>query len=111
MLKVPSSVAKEAMIGFAMKESGYDGGMELGLARAKQLATSAYIPAADAKVMWAWFQRHLHTSRPGYLQWKKDGSPTQMIAGMKSKYRGAVAWLIWGGDSAYKWITTWHIGM
>ena len=24
----------------------------------------------------------------------------------KNGYRGAVAWLIWGGDAAYKWLKT-----
>ena len=23
-----------------------------------------------------------------------------------SKYRGAVSWLIWGGDAAYEWLKT-----
>jgi hypothetical protein len=106
MLKIPASAAKEAAVGLAMKEAGYDGGREQGLARA--LTTQESIPVDDAKVVWAWFQRPPHPSRPGYLQWKKDGMPTAMISGMKSQYRGAVAWLIWGGDSAYEWITRWH---
>ena len=32
------------------------------------------------------------------LQWIEDGMP--MDRGF-SKYRGAVSWLIWGGDAAY----------
>ena len=24
----------------------------------------------------------------------------------KTQYRGAVSWLLWGGDAAYKWLKT-----
>ena len=57
--------------------------------------------------MRTWFARHgpdasnRGTSYPGYLKWLCARCPKNKD---KSKYRGAVSWLIWGGDAAYKWL-------
>ena len=57
--------------------------------------------------MRTWFVRHGPdaknggTSYPGYCKWLHDGMPLDKGC---SKYRGAVSWLIWEGDAAYKWI-------
>jgi hypothetical protein len=104
MLKIPKTVAREAAMGNKMIANGYQGGTQTGWNRGEQLANDKTISVENLKVIRAWFARHVYTSRPGYLKWKKDGSPTNMIPGMKSKYRGAVAYLIWGGQSAYDWI-------
>ena len=60
--------------------------------------------------MRTWFARHGPdaknggTSYPGYLRWIEDGKP--FTGKGKNKYRGAVSWLIWGGDAAYLWLKT-----
>lgn len=104
MALIPKGVRDQAMIGNLMIKNGYNGGTTTGWNRGRQLATAKTIPYRDLRVMRAWFARHRHTSRPGYLRWVKDGKPTKLVPGMKDKYRGAVAWLIWGGDAAYDWV-------
>ena len=75
-----------------------------------QNSTAAFnetISVSDVAVMRAWFARHGPdaknggTSYPGYCKWIQDQKPTDKNY---NNYRGAVAWLIWGGDAAYKWI-------
>jgi hypothetical protein len=100
--KIPPSVKRQALISVKLKELGFDGGLETGINRGYQLAYDDYISEKDAKVMKAWFARHLYTSRPGYEKWVNNGKP--MDPKYKHQYRGAVAWLLWGGDPAYKWI-------
>jgi hypothetical protein len=105
----PVNVRRDARRGLDMKKAGFAGGIETGLFRAKQLATHSKVPLRDLIVMRNWFARHGPsaknggTSYPGYVKWVKDGKP-MVVDGNKNKYRGAVAWLIWGGDSAYRWI-------
>ena len=56
--------------------------------------------------MRAWFARHGPdarnggTSYPGYCQWLDDGMPMDKY----TQNRGAVAWLLWGGDATYNWL-------
>lgn len=108
--KVPKDVKKEAELGLKMKANGYNGGTQTGWNRAKQLKRCDYVSIITLRKMSAWYARHGPdaanggTSYPGYQKWKKDGSPVEMVPGMKNKYRGAVAYLIWGGQSAYKWL-------
>lgn len=114
-LPIPESVRQQATIGLQMVEAGFAGGTATGWKRAAQLAYDKTISTADLAVMRAWFARHGPdaktggTSYPGYLRWLRDGSPSTLSKGdatMKNKYRGAVAWLIWGGDAAYRWLKT-----
>lgn len=106
MSKVPAGVAKDALKGLLMIKNGYEGGMDTGKKRAVQLSRSNSIDADTLRTMRNWFARHRITSYPGYLKWVDDGKPTEMISGKKAKYRGAVAWLIWGGTPAYNWINS-----
>jgi hypothetical protein len=122
-LPIPPAVAAEAKVGIKLLQAGFSGGTETGWRRANQLAKNQNISVADLAVMRAWFARHgpdaLHakedtkcalsktgTSYPGYLKWIADGAPVQVRPGKKNSYRGAVAWLIWGGDAAYRWLKT-----
>jgi hypothetical protein len=104
MIRIPQAVKEEAAIGNQMIENGYAGGREQGIDRGQQLEHDDEISLEDAKVMRAWFARHRHTSRPGYLKWYDDGTPIELVPGKRNSYRGAVAWLIWGGDAGYEWI-------
>lgn len=109
-LKIPEYVKKDAQMGIKLLELGFAGGVQTGKNRAYQLANDKYINATSLKVMRAWYARHGPdaktggTSYPGYLKWVADGKP--MDKKSKNKYRGAVSWLIWGGDGAYKWLKT-----
>ena len=53
--------------------------------------------------MRAWFARHIKTSYPTYKKWKQAGSPKDNYWKRKN---GIIAWLIWGGTSAYNWINS-----
>lgn len=113
-LSIPESVRQQASIGLKLLDAGFAGGTKTGWKRAAQLARDKAISVSDLAVMRAWFARHGPdaktggTSYPGYLRWLRDGSPTTLAkdGASKTKYRGAVAWLIWGGDAAYTWLKT-----
>ena len=57
--------------------------------------------------MRTWFARHGPdaknggTSYPSYCKWIKNGRP---MHNHKKNYRGAVSWLLWGGNPAYLWL-------
>jgi len=102
--KIPSKVANEARKGLMMHKIGFMGGTTTGWNRAKQLSTCTHVSDKTIKTMRAWFARHTYTSYPGYKKWVRDGKPTVMSPSNKRKYRGAVAWLIWGGDAGKAWV-------
>ena len=108
MVKIPKNVKQEALKGINLLKKGFKGGTPTGWNRAEQL-TGSHIDSGSLADMRTWFARHGPdassggTSYPGYLRWIEDGSPTN--SGF-SDYRGAVSWLIWGGDAAYKWLKT-----
>ena len=93
-----------------MIDAGYNGGTQTGWSRAEQLAYNDKIDIHSLADMRTWFARHGPdaknggTSYPGYLRWLEDGKP--LTGKGKNKYRGAVSWLIWGGDAAYLWLKT-----
>ena len=107
---IPVNVKEEAKLGLNLLRKGYKGGTTTGWNRAKQLVSCKYIDLNSLIVMRAWFAHHGPdaknggTSYPGYLKWIKNGRP--MDKSHKNKYRGAVSWLIWGGDAAYRWLKT-----
>ena len=100
-LRVPADVQQDAQQGVALVKRGYLGGTSTGWKRGTQLANNTSISFADALVMRAWFARHVTTSRPSYARWLH--APTAERK-KKRQWRGAVAWLLWGGDAAYRWI-------
>jgi hypothetical protein len=103
MVNVPDNVRKTAMYSFKLKLLGFKGGKETGWKRAKQLATKESISIEDLKYIRAWFARHIYTSYPGYLKWVKGGKPKE---GPLTKSHGTIAWLIWGGNAAFKWVNS-----
>jgi len=108
-IPIPQAVKRDAEKGIKLMDLGFAGGTKTGWDRAKQLATRKYIDPYSLSVMRAWFARHGPdaktggTSYPGYRRWIKEGKPLDVG---KNDLRGAVSWLIWGGDSAYKWLKT-----
>lgn len=101
MFTVPKNVKNEALYAFKLKKIGFKGGQETGWKRARQLAFSRKIPIEDVKYMKAWFARHVYASYPSYKKWVAAKKP------LNDKYwhnkRGIISWLIWGGNSGYKW--------
>lgn len=110
MHKIPQSVKREARLGLALKAKGYQGGTATGWGRARQLISQTHLDINTLAVMRAWYARHGPdaknggTSYRGYLRWLDDGQPADGYG--THLYRGAVAWLIWGGDAAYEWLKT-----
>lgn len=103
MVKVPDAVKRTALYAFKLKKLGFKGGKETGWKRAKQLATKDEIPIEDVKYMRAWFARHIYTSYPTYKKWIKAGRPKDSSWHNKN---GIISWLIWSGDSAFKWVNS-----
>jgi hypothetical protein len=103
MIKVPENVKKVALYSFRIRDLGFKGGIETGWKRAKQLATKEAIPIEDLRYMRSWFARHIFTSYPSYKKWVDAGKPKD--ASWHDK-RGIIAWLIWGGDPAFKWVNS-----
>ena len=103
MIPVPEKVKKVAEYSFKLRDMGFKGGIETGWKRAKQLATKSEIPIQDLKFMHAWFARHYYTSYPSYKKWIDAGRPKTKEWHNK---RGIIAWLIWGGDPAFKWVNS-----
>jgi len=110
--KVPKSVKIEAQLGLKLHNLGFKGGTSTGWGRARQLINCEYVGISTIKTMKAWFARHGPsaknggTSYPGYKKWVKNGKPMNFSKDNKNDYRGAVSWLIWGGDPALKWVET-----
>ena len=106
-IKIPKNVSKAASVGNTLIDNGFAGGTQTGWNRGIQLEEEDTISLLDLADMRTWFARHGPdaknggTSYPGFCKWVSDGSP---INTGKGKYRGAVSWLIWGGDAAYKWL-------
>lgn len=103
MVSVPSQVKQTALYAFKLRKLGFQGGLETGWKRAKQLGTKDSISIQDIKYMRAWFTRHIITSYPSYKEWKEAGRPKTKEWHTK---RGIIAWLIWGGSAAFRWINS-----
>lgn len=106
MFRVPIKVKNNAATALEMKKLGYHGMTDTGIQRSRQLCTKMFVSEKDIKNMRAWFARHIKTSYPGYIKWVNDGKPMFRpdTYEEKNKYRGAVAWLGWGGDEAMSWV-------
>ena len=114
--KVPKQVKRQALRGVKLRRAKFKGGTKTGWKRGEQLSgPDPRISLQDLRVIRGWFARHGPdaenggTSYPGFKKWIKDGCPGEKRryhAWERNKYRGAVAYLLWGGDAAYKWIRT-----
>lgn len=89
--EVPAGVQKAAREGLELYAEGYGGkGLTEGaVARARSLARGTAISFDRARMMRAWFRRHAVDRRP---DWARDKTP------------GWVAWQLWGGDAAQRWV-------
>lgn len=104
--RIPKEVKEEVKKGLLLHSLGYKGATDVGLNRGKQLLKSKVIDKQTARIMRAWFARHVYTSRPGYIAWKNEGSPVNTFPEDKSLRKAAKSYLLWGGDSARLWLKT-----
>lgn len=99
---VPSDVAEAAAQSLKWRKEGRAGGTVTGWRRARQLTHQKCVSLKTLKIMRAWFARHGPdaknggTSYQGYKAYRRGGPIS----------RGAVAWQLWGGDAAYRWLKT-----
>lgn len=103
MIEVPTGVKKEAKMAFELRNKGFKGATETGWKRAHQLVNSKSISIQDIRFMRNWYARHVYTSYPGFLLWKKAGKPNDKKWHNK---RSIISWLTWGGDSGRKWVNS-----
>jgi hypothetical protein len=105
MVKVPLSVTNY-MKGEAkkLKDNGFKGGIETGHKRATQLATKTSIPIEDLRYTRNFFARHIITSYPSYLKWKKNNKPYN--DNHWKNMRGIMAICLWGGEPAINWVNS-----
>ena len=90
---VPSAgMAAAAKRGLKLHEDGRsgDGLKPETAARAKRIAAREELTPDHVREMRAWFRRHKVDKRPG---WNKAGEETP----------GYTAWMLWGGDPAWRW--------
>jgi hypothetical protein len=105
--EIPDDVREAAELGLELRDRGYAGGTQTGWDRGEQLANDDTIDILSLADMRTWFARHGPdasnggTSYSGYCKWIEDGSPHN---GNPKSYKGAVAWLLWGGNPAYLWL-------
>lgn len=101
-VKIPKGVKARAQQGKTLVGMGFKGGEALGIARATQLLAEDTIGLDDLRVIRNWYARHVITSRPSYVEWINAGRPVSKE--YKNKIRGAVAWLLWGGNEGLSWV-------
>jgi hypothetical protein len=92
----PEAVADAARRGLDLREEHGRGGTEVGVRRAEQLMEREPVSDRDIKSMYSYFARHT-VDKDG----KGWGSRTDPSAGY-------IAWLLWGGDPAERWIKRLH---
>lgn len=103
---VPVSVKKWAALGLLLHQKGYKGGTETGWKRAKQLAKNDSVSYKTINKMRVWFARHGPPPENGGVSYQKGRCIHNILRNptSKSKNRAFVAWAIWGGDAAFRWI-------
>jgi hypothetical protein len=91
-LRPPAGMAAAARRGLELHEEGRsgDGLKPETVSRAKRIAARETLTEAHVREMRAWFRRHKVDRRPG---WSDRGKETP----------GYTAWMLWGGDSGWKW--------
>ena len=92
----PKGVATQAKRGLDLRAKHDRGGTEVGVRRAHQLADQKAVSDKDIKDIYAYFARH--TVDKAGKGWASRTEPSA----------GYIAWLLWGGDPAERWIKRLH---
>lgn len=94
--KPTKAVAEQARRGLALREEHGRGGTSVGVRRAHQLADRAPVSVKDIKSMYSYFARHEVDKRGA--DWAHPTKPSA----------GYIAWLLWGGEPAKRWVGRLH---
>lgn len=92
----PKAVAEAAARGLKLRETHGRGGTEVGRRRAHQLKNREPVSERDVKSIYSYFARHT-VDKQG-KGWGDKEKPSA----------GYIAWLLWGGDAAEKWVGGLH---
>lgn len=87
--KPPASVAREARLGLEYRKQFGRGGTAVGIHRARTLKNQSLVSENIIKRMYSYFRRHEVDKKSPH--WDKPSN-------------GKIAWLLWGGDSGYRWV-------
>lgn len=110
LVRVPDDVKEAAQLAMKLRADGAHGGRGQGWARAAQLSREEFVDAKTLRDMRTWFARHGPDAKNGGTSY---GAPTDDRPSPRGycRYltdhtvnRGAVAWLLWGGSPAYRWL-------
>jgi hypothetical protein len=88
--KVPTSAASNAKRGLELRKEYGRGGTEVGVQRARQLASGTNV-SIDTVAKMSSFNRHAENG--ANTERLPDGGPTA----------GRIAWLLWGGSTGVNW--------
>ena len=91
--KPPQTVRNNARKALEKRKEHGRGGTAVGIARARDLANGSSLPLSTVKRMYSFFARHEVDKQGKGYNAGEDGYPSN----------GRIAWLLWGGDSAYAW--------
>lgn len=92
----PASAGKAAARGLALRRAlapSRRAGTPVGIARARDLAAGKKLSKKTIKRMKAYFDRHRVDKQASGWKPSEEGYPS----------KGLQAWLLWGGDSGYRW--------
>jgi HK97 family phage portal protein len=78
------------------KAEGFDGGTQVGLARANQIVNGEKLSEDTILRMYSFFSRHEVDKQAEGFNAGEEGFPSP----------GRVAWDLWGGDAGYRWSTS-----
>ena len=86
---------KEAQRGLDLRKEHGRGGTAVGIARARDISNGKQLPIETVARMYSFFKRH-----------EVDKEVSGWKPGEKNyPSNGLIAWLLWGGDSGFKWST------
>lgn len=91
--KPPPAAASNAKRGLELRREYGRGGTAVGIARGRDLANGSALPLSTVKRMYSFFARHEVDKKGNGWSAGEEGYPSN----------GLIAWLLWGGDSAYAW--------
>jgi hypothetical protein len=103
MVPVPKNVKKWAERAFQLRKIGFMGATKTGWDRAKQLSEKPSIPIEDFRYMRNWYARHIITSYPTFLDWRRNGMPETQEWFNR---RGILSWVTWGSNPGFNWINS-----
>lgn len=91
--KPPPAAVSNAKRGLELRREHGRGGTEVGIARARDISNGSDLSLSTVKRMYSFFARHEVDKKGKGWHAGQEGYPSN----------GLIAWLLWGGDSAYAW--------